>query len=402
LMRWTLVNQRRLAIEQARQRRNATQNETNAGEDAAGAELPASTVPERDLATINIQTRRLIEFTLAVACTVAVWCAWVDVLPALGSINVKIGQTIESVTEKVPKPGNHSDWVTSDRPRDIRVADLLLAAIIFAATFIAAKNIPGLLEMAVLQHLPFDAGARYAVATVCRYVITVIGVLFGCGVLGIGWSKVQWLVAAMSLGLGFGLQEIFANFVSGLIILFERPVRVGDVVTIDGVTGVVSRIRMRATTVIDGDRKELIIPNKEFITGRVLNWTLTDPVNRVVVRVGIAYGSDTERAAAILLKLAKEHPNVLDDPAPGVALESFGDSALNFVLRCFLPNMDNRGNVIHELHMAIDREFRLSGIEIAYPQQDVHVRSIDLALPVLQQSLAVGNAVRQTMADRAA
>ena len=188
----------------------------------------------------------------------------------------------------------------------------------------------------------------------------------------------------MGLGLGFGLQEIFANFVSGLIILFERPVRVGDVVTIDSVTGVVSRIRMRATTITDGDRKELIIPNKEFITGRVLNWTLTDQVNRVVINVGIAYGSDTQRAAEILCRLAQNHPNVLDDPPPRVSLESFGDSSLNFVLRCFLPNLDNRGTVIHELHMAIDREFREAGIEIAFPQQDVHVRSIDLPLPMFQ------------------
>ena len=237
-----------------------------------------------------------------------------------------------------------------------------------------------------MQHLPFDAGARYAVATVCRYVITVVGLLLCFGILGVGWSKVQWLVAAMGLGLGFGLQEIFANFVSGLIILFERPVRVGDVVTIDNITGVVSRIRMRATTITDGDRKELIIPNKEFITGRVLNWTLSDPVNRVVIRVGIAYGSDTQRAAEILLRLAKNHPNVLDDPPPGVSLESFGDSALNFVLRCFLPNLDGRGTVIHELHMAIDREFREAGIEIAFPQQDVHVRSIDLPLPIFQSA----------------
>ena len=138
---------------------------------------------------------------------------------------------------------------------------------------------------------------------------------------------------------------------------------------------------MRATTITDGDRKELIIPNKEFITGRVLNWTLTDPVNRVVINVGVAYGSDTQRAAEILLKVAKDHPIVLDDPPPGVSLESFGDSSLNFVLRCFLPNLDNRGTVIHELHMAIDREFRAAGIEIAFPQHDVHVRSIDLPLP---------------------
>jgi potassium-dependent mechanosensitive channel len=109
--------------------------------------------------------------------------------------------------------------------------------------------------------------------------------------------------------------------------------------------------------------------------------------------VGVAYGSDTQRAAEILLKLAKNHPHVLDDPPPGIALESFGDSALNFVLRCFLPNMDNRGAVIHDLHMGIDREFRAAGIVIAYPQHDVHVRSIDLPLPLVQPAMAGGNVV---------
>ena len=188
----------------------------------------------------------------------------------------------------------------------------------------------------------------------------------------------------MGLGLGFGLQEIFANFISGLIILFERPVRVGDVVTIEGMTGVVSRIHIRATTITDGDRKELIIPNKEFITGRVLNWTLTDPINRVVIPVSVAYGSDTQRVAQMLLKLAQDHPSVLDNPPPGVALESFGDSALNFVLRCFLPNLDSRGTVINELHMAIDRAFREAGIEMPYPQYDVHVRTFDVSQDALQ------------------
>jgi potassium efflux system protein len=195
----------------------------------------------------------------------------------------------------------------------------------------------------------------------------------------------------MSLGLAFGLQEIFANFVSGLIILFERPVRVGDVVTIDAISGVVSRIRIRATTITDWDRKELIIPNKEFITGRVLNWTLTDPVNRVVVKVGVAYGADTAKVSEILLRLAQENPHVLKDPMPRVMLDSFGDSSLNFVLTCFLPNLENRGTVINDLHMAIDREFRQAGIDNAYPQREVHVRSIDVPLPVLQPSAARGN-----------
>lgn len=388
LLRWTLVNQRKLAIEQAKQRRAAAATELNAGEDGSGSdELPSLAVPERDIATINNQTRRLIEFSLGVAAVLAIWCAWFDVLPALNSVNAELWTTTISVPVASDSPGVGSTIEFKSVLRTVRLADLFLAVIVLATTVIAAKNIPGLLEMAVLQHLPFDAGARYAVATVCRYIITIVGMLFFCGIVGLGWSKVQWLVAAMGLGLGFGLQEIFANFISGLIILFERPVRVGDVITIDAITGVVSKIRMRATTITDGDRKELIIPNKEFITGRVLNWTLSDPINRVTVNVAVAYGSDTKRAEQILLQVAKKHPLVLADPPPGVSLESFGDSSLRFALRCFLPNLDNRGTVIHELHMTVDREFREAGIEMPFPQHDIHVRSIDVPQSVMPQGI---------------
>lgn len=394
LLRWTLVNQRKLAIQQAKQRRAAAMNEMNAGEDAAGSEeLPSMTAPDRDIAAINTQTRRLIEFSLTVAAVLVIWCAWFDVLPALNTVNATVWTTTISVPVKIDQAnGGGTKIEFQDMLRNVKIADLFLAVIVLATTIIAAKNIPGVLEMAVLQHLPFDAGARYAVATVCRYLITLVGLLCCCGIIGIGWSKVQWLVAAMGLGLGFGLQEIFANFISGLIILCERPVRVGDVITLDSVTGVVSKIRIRATTVTDGDRKELIIPNKEFITGRVLNWTLSDQVNRITINVGVAYGSDTKKAEQLLLKVAREHPLVLADPAPGVALESFGDSSLKFVLRCFLPNMDNRGAVIHELHMAVDREFRAAGIEMPFPQHDVHVRTVDVPAGALPAGIAMPNA----------
>ena len=305
-------------------------------------------------------------------------------LPALSSVNVGLWQTSVTVAEKVNLPGGRTEWKTSNGYRDIMLADLCLAGDRSGhhrdrgeEHSRRARNGPAAAPAAGRR-------ARYAVATVSRYLITIVGLLFCFGIVGINWLTVQWLVAAMGLGLGFGLQEIFANFISGLIILFERPVRVGDVVTIEGMTGVVSRIHIRATTITDGDRKELIIPNKEFITGRVLNWTLTDPINRVVIPVSVAYGSDTQRVAQMLLKLAQDHPSVLDDPPPGVALESFGDSALNFVLRCFLPNLDSRGTVINELHMAIDRAFREAGIEMPYPQYDVHVRTFDVSQDALQ------------------
>ena len=255
------------------------------------------------------------------------------------------------------------------------MADLGVAILIFLMTAVAARNVPGLVAIAMPQRLPLDAGARYAITTMTRYVAIAIGVVMGFGVLGIGWSQVQWLVAALGVGLGFGLQEIFANFISGLILLFERPIRVGDVVTVDDVTGVVTRIQTRATTVTNWDRKEFIVPNKEFITGRLLNWTRADHVNRVVINVGIAYGSDTERARELLEKAVGDHPEVMDDPAPLVTFDGFGDSSLTFVARCFLARMDKRLQTIHELHTAVDQAFREAGIEIAFPQRDVHLRS---------------------------
>jgi potassium efflux system protein len=159
--------------------------------------------------------------------------------------------------------------------------------------------------------------------------------------------------------------------------------RVGDVVTVGDVTGTVARIRMRATTITDWDRKELVVPNREFITGRLINWTLSDRVLRLVVPVGIAYGSETEKARDLLLQIGRSHPDVLDEPEPMALFLGFGDSSLNFELRVFIPSVDVRLRVQSELHMQIDRAFRQAGITIAFPQLDLHVESIEAPLRVI-------------------
>jgi potassium efflux system protein len=194
--------------------------------------------------------------------------------------------------------------------------------------------------------------------------------------IGIGWSSVQWLVAAMTVGLGFGLQEIFANFVSGIILLFERPARVGDTVTIGTITGTITRIRIRATTVLDWDNKELIVPNKEFVTGNLVNWTLTNPTLRLIINVGVAYGSNTRLVTELLYQVAQGNSDVLEEPAPIVVFSEFGDSSLNFELRIFVSDLSTYRRLRHDLHMAIDDAFREHGIEIAFPQCDLHVRSL--------------------------
>ena len=149
------------------------------------------------------------------------------------------------------------------------------------------RYVPALLEIGVLTRLKIDAGARYAIATLVRYLLIGVGVALTFGALSIGWSSIQWLAAALTFGLAFGLQEIFANFISGLILLVERPIRVGDTVTVGSVQGTVARIRTRATTILDYDNREHLIPNKSLITGSVINWTLTEAVTRIVVPVGV-------------------------------------------------------------------------------------------------------------------
>jgi potassium efflux system protein len=241
--------------------------------------------------------------------------------------------------------------------------------------------LPGFLELWVLGRTSLDSGARYAVASLARYALIVLGTLIVLSFLSVPYEQLGWLLAAASVGLGFGLQEIVANFVSGIILLLERPVRVGDVVTIDDTTGVVSRIQMRATTVTNWDRKELVIPNKDLITQKLLNWSLTNVINRLTVEVGVAYGTDPDRVREILLRVVEAHPSVLKDPAPLISFETFGDSSLNFAVRVFLEKLDNRIAVTHQINTAIANAFRDAGIEIPFPQRDLHVAFADGAKP---------------------
>jgi potassium efflux system protein len=223
-----------------------------------------------------------------------------------------------------------------------------------------------------------QADATYAIKIVSRYIVAALGLGIACGLLGIGWDDVHWLVAALGVGLGFGLQEIFANFVCGLIVLAERPIRIGDVVTVGDVSGTVSRIRARATSEVDFDNKEVIIPNKAFITERVVNWTLSNQTTRLLFEVGVAYGSDVLRVQQLLLDAVQRNPDVLAEPSASAFFVGFGDSALNFEVRVFVGAMDKRLRVRHEVNVAIERVLRENGIEIPFPQRDVHIRGAGL------------------------
>jgi len=292
---------------------------------------------------------------------VGTWLIWSEILPAFSVLDEVVlwHHTVVVDAEQAIAP--------------VTLADIGLAILIAIVSYVAMKRFPALLEIVLLQRVNMTSGARYTVTTLTTYVIVGIGLVAFFRVIGADWSKLQWLFAALGVGIGFGLQEIVANFISGLIILFERPIRVGDVVTIGDTDGMVTRIQIRATTIRTWDRQELLVPNKEFITGRLLNWSLSDQTTRIKVPVGVAYGSDVQLAMALMNEAAQENEHVLADPEPSIIFNAFGDNALNLVLRCFVGTQDVRMSAITELHEAINRKFSAAGICIAFPQRDVHL-----------------------------
>ena len=326
------------------------------------ADIPPIEVDEINYDKLSNQIRQTVSLGFFVALAVGTWLIWSDLLLALNLINdstlpLTKSQVIDGVIQQVP----------------LTLGDLSQGLILGFVTLLLAKNLPGILEFTLLKYLPISNAARYATSSLTQYIIAIIGFILIFRALGIEWSNIQWLVAALSVGLGFGLQEIVANFVSGIILLFEQPIRVGDIVTVDGVTGKVSRIRIRATTIVNWERQELVIPNKQIITGQLINWTLSDPINRVKVEVGIAYGSDVEKAMKLMLDAANEHPSVLTDPEPTVVFDAFGDNSLNFILRCFVDDLDQMIITRSSLHELINSKFAEAGIEISFPQRDVHL-----------------------------
>jgi potassium efflux system protein len=349
------------------------------GKQRGVAETPVPELEEAEvaLATVDEHTSRLLRNGALLAALIGIWTIWADLFPAAGALrSVELWTTTVTATVEMTNAAGETISSVEDRLVPITLADLLLALVVAAITLALARNLPGLLEVSIFRQLQASAGERYAYATIGKYAITLGGIAVALSVVGVGWSSIQWLLAAVGIGLGFGLQEIFANFISGLIILFERPIRVGDTVTVGDISGTVTKIRIRATWITGFDRKELVVPNKEFITSRLVNWSLSDAVLRVEIPVGIAYGSDTEKASGVLLEVAKKNEHVLKEPEPYVLFRGFGESSLNFELRVFSPDVVHYLKIVHALHMEIDRAFRAEGIEIAFPQRDLHLRSL--------------------------
>ena len=350
--RWLRITRRRLKLKvQEELAQAADEDETGLDDDTL----------EHDPELLDDEGTKFLNAMLLIGSIGGTILVWSHVFPALGILDsVELWQRTDTV--------NGQDLIVQTT-----LGDVFAALGIGLLGWILIRRLPGLLEILLRRKMDVAPPSAYAVATVVKYVMTTMVVVTVLSGLGGSWSQIQWAVAALSLGIGFGLQEIVANFFSGLIILFEQPIRVGDTVTVGDTSGVVTKIQMRATTIRDWDRRELLVPNKEFVTGRLLNWSLSDSVTRLHIEVGVAYGSDMDKAMDIVRQAAVNHPLILAEPKPLITFEEFGDNSLNIHLRCFLEEVDKRLSTASAIRLDINRRLNEAGISVAFPQRDVHL-----------------------------
>jgi small-conductance mechanosensitive channel len=258
----------------------------------------------------------------------------------------------------------------------ISVSVILTFVLVLAATFFLAAAIRFVLEGEILPRLNLQRGLAFTVSTTVRYAVLVGGILLAFSAAGIDLSRVTLLAGALGVGLGFGLQNLVSNFISGLILLFERPIQVGDVVDVGALVGEVRRIGMRSSTIRTAEGAEVVVPNSDLISKSVINWTLSDRRRRIEIKVGVAYGSDPEKVIGLLLSAAVDHPEAVAEPAPAAFFMGFGESSLDFVLHVWASRYDQGLALQSALRRAVHRVLTEAGIEIPFPQRDLNLKSI--------------------------
>jgi potassium efflux system protein len=274
--------------------------------------------------------------------------------------------------------GKYLSWLNSGigiggtRITIINIVYLILFLILF---MFASRIIRNTLQNRVLPRTRLDIGARASFVNIVIYAFWILAIYTGINILGINLSSLTFMAGALGIGIGFGLQNIVNNFVSGVILLFDPSIQVGDMVQVGDDWGMVSRINIRTTIVQTFDNASLIIPNSQMLSNKITNWSFQDPKVRRQVDVGVAYGSDIQLVRKLLLQIAEEMPEVLGDPAPWVDFMDFGNSALIFRIRFWISSPDHWLTAPTQFRFRIDEEFRKHGIEIAFPQQDIHIRS---------------------------
>ena len=270
----------------------------------------------------------------------------------------------------------------------VTIGSILLLLILFASVIIIERIVQKQLIRRFLSRTKLQPSLQFGLSRIIGYTLIAVGFYVAFQLVGVDLSSLAIIAASLGVGIGFGLQNIINNFVSGIIILAERPISIGDRIEVAGVAGRVTKIQLRSTTVVTNDNITMIVPNADFISNTVTNWSHGDPKVRIRVPVGVAYGSDLKLLQRLLLEAAAEHPKALRDPSPVVLFTEFGDSSLNFELGVWTQEMT--ATPIHftsEMNFIIDQKLRENDIEIPFPQRDLHVRS---GLPAAAEASSEG------------
>jgi small-conductance mechanosensitive channel len=259
---------------------------------------------------------------------------------------------------------------------NLTLQSLLILGLLFIAVIIAEKIVRERVIMRVFDKTDFPEALEYGIARILGYIFLVIGFYMAFQIVGIDLSSLTIIAGGISVGVGFGLQNIINNFVSGIIIFAEQPIAIGDRVEVSGIAGRVEKISLRSTMVVTSDNITMIVPNADFISQTVTNWSYSDPKVRIRIPIGVSYGSDPQKVKKLLLEVAEEDSRTLKDPGPSVIFRAFGASSLDFELAAWTKEMSTRPtSYISGINFAIDKKFREHDIEIPFPQQDLHIRS---------------------------
>jgi small-conductance mechanosensitive channel len=257
---------------------------------------------------------------------------------------------------------------------DITIGNITLFIFSIWLSIQIARIVQTMLEEDILDKMDLERGVPQSISILVKYVLVIIGFFVAAGAAGMQLDNLAFIFGALGVGIGFGLQDIINNFISGLILLFERPIHIGDNISVGELEGVVRQIGIRSSIIQSYDRSEVVVPNSKLISNEVINWTLSNQMRRLEIQIGVAYGTDMDKAMKILEECARDHKEVLDNPPPYVWFKEFGDSSIEFRLLFFYPRFDGGQTVRSEVATAIVRAFRKNGITIPFPQVDVHIR----------------------------
>lgn len=364
IRRWMFIQRRRIAFKRAKKKRTAQlilrasyNNELiYPTQSLQKTQLISDDNDKKhlDLETISNKSLQLIRSIIILFALLLMTLLWSELYSAFSFLE---NITLWDVTSTIK-------GIENIQP--ITLKTFLTIIVVIVITTIMVRNLPAFLELTLLQHLPLTPGTGYAITTLTKYILMLLGSLIGLSLIGIEWVKIQWLIAALGVGLGFGLQEIFANFISGLMILFEKPIRIGDTVTIHNITGSITRINTRATIITDWDHKEIIVPNKEFITKQFVNWSLSDTITRVILRIPVPLQINIQEMIRSLIKIIKNLTLALDKPDPEIYLISLHQGLPIFEIRIYTSDIKNRIPLCHQINISIVDYCKNNGLQLPY------------------------------------